>query len=79
MKKGTQISYPYLFEAKPGEVWITTMFGELRIRLNEKDFIEDEKTDYVGMNTEEPVRTENTFYRLKLNDFVMNVVQGNKN
>ncbi len=47
-RKGTQISYPYLFEPKPGELWITTMFGGLRIKLNEKDFIDDEKTDYIG-------------------------------
>ena len=33
-----QVSYPYLFEARPGELWITTMFGELRARLQEKDF-----------------------------------------
>jgi len=38
--KGTQLSYPYIFEAKPGELWITTQFaGNLRIRLLEKDFI----------------------------------------
>lgn len=37
-QKGTQISYPYVFEARPGEIWITTMFGELRVRLFEKDF-----------------------------------------
>jgi sialidase-1 len=39
-KKGTQLSYPYIFEAKPGELWITTEFaGNLRIKLYEKDFI----------------------------------------
>lgn len=38
-KKGAQISYPYLLERKPGELWITTMFGELRVKLNEKDFV----------------------------------------
>ena len=39
-KKGTQLSYPYIFEVKPGELWITTYFaGNLRIRLLEKDFI----------------------------------------
>jgi sialidase-1 len=38
-KKGTQISYPYVFEAKPGEIWVTTMFGLLRIKLYEKDFL----------------------------------------
>ncbi len=32
------LSYPYVFEATPGVIWITTMQGELRIKLNEKDF-----------------------------------------
>lgn len=32
------LSYPYFFEAKPGEIWITTMFGGLRCKLYEKDF-----------------------------------------
>ena len=34
-----QISYPYLFEARPGELWLTTMYGDLRVRLDEKDFV----------------------------------------
>lgn len=38
-KKGAQISYPYLLERNPGELWITTMFGDLRVKLYEKDFI----------------------------------------
>ncbi|RAJ93109.1 BNR repeat protein [Larkinella arboricola] len=33
------LSYPYIFEQKPGILWITTMQGGLRIKLNEKDFI----------------------------------------
>ncbi len=37
-KKGW-ISYPYLFEARPGQLWITTMQGGLRVRLFEKDFV----------------------------------------
>lgn len=32
-------SYPYLFEAVPGEIWITTMQGNLRVKLREEDFI----------------------------------------
>ncbi len=32
------ISYPYLFEPRPGELWITSMRGELRTRLHEDDF-----------------------------------------
>ncbi|HUZ58851.1 MAG TPA: sialidase family protein [Hanamia sp.] len=39
-KKGAQLSYPFIFEAKPGELWITTSFGGgLGIKLYEKDFI----------------------------------------
>ena len=38
-KKGTQLSYPYIFEVRPGVLWITTMFaGNLRVKLYEKDF-----------------------------------------
>jgi hypothetical protein len=33
------LSYSYVFEAKPGELWITVWRGELRIKLSEKDFI----------------------------------------
>ena len=36
---GNDISYPYLFEAAPGELWITIWRGEQRIKLNEKDFL----------------------------------------
>jgi sialidase-1 len=32
------ISYPYLFEPRPGELWITSMRGGLRVRLQEEDF-----------------------------------------
>jgi predicted neuraminidase len=38
-KPRTQISYPYAFERKPGELWLTFAFSELRIVLREKDFI----------------------------------------
>lgn len=33
------ISYPFVFESKPGELWITTGHGGLKIKLNEKDFL----------------------------------------
>lgn len=33
------LAYPYLFEPTEGELWITTIQGNLRIKLNEKDFI----------------------------------------
>lgn len=35
---GQRVSYPYVFEAHPGELWITTMQGELRVSLREADF-----------------------------------------
>jgi hypothetical protein len=34
-----RISYPYLFEVRPGVLWITTGQGNLKIVLNEEDFI----------------------------------------
>ena len=37
-KKGW-IAYPYVFEARPGELWITTMQGGLRVKLHESDFV----------------------------------------
>jgi hypothetical protein len=38
------LAYPRVFEAKPGEIWITTTYagfaGELSIKLHEKDFLQ---------------------------------------
>lgn len=34
---GGRISYPYLHERKPGELWITTMQGGLRMKINTAD------------------------------------------
>ncbi|MBP7141898.1 MAG: exo-alpha-sialidase [Opitutaceae bacterium] len=36
-KKDT--SYPYVFEHRPGELWITTMRGTVLVKLHEDDFI----------------------------------------
>jgi hypothetical protein len=33
-----RLSYPYVYEHVPGELWITTMQGPLRIKLHEDDF-----------------------------------------
>jgi len=33
------LAYPYLFEAAPGELWITTMQGDVRIKVHEADFV----------------------------------------
>jgi lysophospholipase L1-like esterase/photosystem II stability/assembly factor-like uncharacterized protein len=32
-----RVSYPYLYERRPGELWITTMQGGLRLKLNLAD------------------------------------------
>jgi hypothetical protein len=41
IRKGEQLSYPYVFEVKPGKLWITTSFrGNLGINLYEKDFVD---------------------------------------
>jgi lysophospholipase L1-like esterase len=34
---GGRVSYPYLYERKPGELWITTMQGGLRMKVNAGD------------------------------------------
>ena len=36
---GKSLSYPYLFEAEPGRLWVTTMQGGLRAELLESDFV----------------------------------------
>lgn len=36
--KDGRVAYPYLFEAQPGELWITTMQGDVRAKVMEKDF-----------------------------------------
>lgn len=33
------LSYPYLFEPSAGELWITTMQGGVRVRVQETDFV----------------------------------------
>lgn len=34
---GRRVSYPYLYERRPGELWITTMQGGLRMKVNIAD------------------------------------------
>jgi hypothetical protein len=37
------LSYPYIFERRPGELWVTTWFqGKLRVSLQEADFVGNE-------------------------------------
>ena len=35
---GKRQSYPYVYERRPGELWITTMQGLVRIGFREADF-----------------------------------------
>jgi len=37
-QKETWLSYPYLFEQKPGILWLTTMQGPVRVGLEEDEF-----------------------------------------
>ena len=39
--RGKRVAYPYLFERRPGVLWVTTMQGGLRAQLNEADFLKD--------------------------------------
>ncbi|MGC9319973.1 MAG: sialidase family protein, partial [Armatimonadota bacterium] len=39
-KQGGNLSYPYIFERRPGELWITTGGGPTRIVVTEEDFVE---------------------------------------
>ncbi|MDC0262154.1 glycoside hydrolase [Planctomycetaceae bacterium] len=42
-QKGTWLAYPYVFEHRPGELWVTTMQGNVRAKLFEKDFVKSAK------------------------------------
>jgi len=37
-QKGSWLAYPHIFEHAPGELWITTMQGGVRLSLREEDF-----------------------------------------
>jgi len=41
------LAYPYIFEVQPGVLWVSTMQGELRLVLREKDFIGVERAGSV--------------------------------
>jgi len=37
---GAELAYPYIFERRPGELWVTTRCGTpIAVRLNEADFV----------------------------------------
>lgn len=38
-QRGRSLAYPYVFEYRPGEIWLTTMQGGVRVRLLERDFV----------------------------------------
>ena len=35
----TDFAYPWILEHRPGELWITTMVGDLKLRVMENDFV----------------------------------------
>jgi len=37
--RGKRIAYPYVFERRPGKLWVTSMQGDLCAGLNEADFV----------------------------------------
>jgi sialidase-1 len=39
---GRRVSYPYLYERRPGEFWITTMQGGLRMKVHAADLVASE-------------------------------------
>jgi hypothetical protein len=39
--RGKRVAYPYLFERRPGVLWVTTMQGGLHAQLNEAAFLKD--------------------------------------
>jgi sialidase-1 len=39
---GQRVSYPYLYERRPGELWITTMQGDLRMKIAVADLARGE-------------------------------------
>lgn len=41
-----RVSYPYLYESKPGELWITTMQGGLRMKIAIEDLSKGEIPDH---------------------------------
>jgi hypothetical protein len=38
-QRGAWLSYPRLLERRPGELWLTTMQGGLRVKFEERDFV----------------------------------------
>ena len=38
-QSGKWLAYPYVFEAQPGRLWLTTMQGGVRVEFDEADFV----------------------------------------
>jgi len=36
---GASLAYPYVYERKPGELWLTTMQGGIRVKVKEADLL----------------------------------------
>lgn len=51
---GGRVSYPYLYERKPGELWITTMQGGLRMKISTVDLGAGEIPVFVPQPKAEP-------------------------
>lgn len=49
-----RVSYPYIYERKPGELWITTMQGGLRMKINTADLLAAEIPVFVPPPKAEP-------------------------
>ena len=49
-----RVSYPYLYERKPGELWITTMQGGLRMKINTAELLAAEIPVFVPPPKAEP-------------------------
>jgi lysophospholipase L1-like esterase len=50
------LAYPYIFEPAPGQLWITTMQGSLRVALAETDFIAPSVSPASALLAERSVR-----------------------
>lgn len=51
---GGRVSYPYLYESSPGELWITTMQGGLRMKIKASDLAAGEIPIYQPPPLREP-------------------------
>ena len=51
---GSRVSYPYLYERQPGELWITTMQGGLRMKVQATDLEKAEIPRYVAPKKADP-------------------------